>query len=117
MFKVLISMLAIIILIATGCGAKVGPEARSVSITISATGRTDSSGKVEHKVTLKNNSDKTLVRGSYHIRSVDISGTGLGFDAVYPKDVRPGGTRIADVWLKRPPTSRVTGEWISAKFK
>ena len=37
------------------------------------------------------------------IYSKDISGALLTSDAVYPKDVKPGATRTATVWMKMPP--------------
>ena len=51
------------------------------------------------------------------IYSKDISGALLTSDAVYPKDVKPGATKTATVWMKMPPGAEVCGKWVSVKFK
>ena len=92
-------------------------EVSYVDVSRSTGGGIDSRGRVGVIVTLTNNSNKTLVSGSYSITSFDVSGRVLSSDAVYPKNVRPGGSRTAKVWLKLPVGAKIQGEWQRAKFR
>lgn len=92
-------------------------EINYVDISRSTGGGIDSKGRVGVIITLTNNSNKTLVKGSYSIRSVDVSGRLLSSDCAYPENVRPGGSRTATVWLKLPVGAKIQGEWLRAKFR
>ena len=98
-------------------GSNLPPETSYVDISRSTGGGIDSRGRVGVIVTLTNNSNKTLVSGSYSITSFDVSGRVLSSDAVYPKNVRPGGSRTAKVWLKLPVGAKIQGKWQRAKFR
>ena len=93
------------------------PETSYVDISRSTGGGIDSSGRVGVIITLTNNSNKTLVSGSYSITSFDVSGRVLSSDCAYPKNVRPGGSRTATVWLKLPVGAKIQGKWQRAKFR
>ena len=113
---IFLALLIVFLFSVVGCG-ELPDEIKDVSVGVSEGFRTDSRGRVQHTVTIKNNSDKTLVKGSYSIMSVDISGKMLSSDRVYPKNIRPGGYGIADVWLDLSGNASVHGEWLSARFK
>ena len=113
---IFLALLIVFLFSVVGCG-ELPDEIKDVSVGVSEGFRTDSRGRVQHTVTIKNNSDKTLVKGSYSIMSVDISGKMLSSDRVYPENIRPGGHGIADVWLDLSGNASVRGEWRSARFK
>ena len=113
MFVIMVLLLAFISL---GC-EDIPDEVQDVIIDITRGARVDSSGRVQHTVTLTNRSDKTLTRGNYMIYSQDISGKMLSSDAIYPKDVGPNARRTATVWMELPAGAKVCGEWVSAKFE
>ena len=116
--KFLVVIMILVLMVGlVGCLGIIDVEVANVSIGIAKLGRMDSKGRVEYMVTLKNNSKKTLVQGNYMIYSKDISGALLTSDAVYPKDVKPGATRTATVWMKMPPGAEVCGKWLSVKYK
>ncbi len=92
-------------------------EVSYVDVSRSTGGGIDSRGRVGVIITLTNNSNKTLVSGSYSINSVDVSGRVLSSDCAYPKNVRPGGSRTATVWLKLPVGAKIQGKWQRAKFR
>lgn len=98
-------------------GSNLPPEISYVDISRSTGGGIDSRGRVGVIITLTNNSNKTLVKGSYSIRAVDVSGRLLSSDCAYPENVRPGGSRTATVWMKLPVGAKLQGEWLSAKFR
>lgn len=100
-----------------GGSSNLPPETNYVDISRSTGGGIDSSGRVGVIITLTNNSNKTLVKGSYSIRAVDVSGRLLSSDCAYPENVRPGGSRTATVWMKLPVGAKLQGEWLSAKFR
>lgn len=100
-----------------GCGDYVDDEVENVSVSLGRTGKTDSRGRVEHVLTIRNNSEKTLKSGSILVYSEDVSGRLLNSDAAYPKNVRPGSTRTASIWLEVPATASVYAKWQSARFE
>lgn len=58
--------------------------------------------KGENKVVVfvKNNSDKTYSDGHIQVTSLDIDGSHLGFDGMFPNDLEPGKNAYGITWLK-----------------
>ena len=106
----------IIALAFTLLGCELPDEVNDVSVSISRGLRTDSRGRIQHTVTIRNNSDKTLESGSFKVYSVDVSGRQLSYDGIYPENIRPNGSGVANVWLEVPSGASVRGEWVRAKF-
>lgn len=92
-------------------------EVSCVDVSRSTGGGIDSRGRTGVVITLTNNSNKTLVSGSYSISSVDVSGRVLSSDCAYPKNIRPGGSQTATVWMKLPANAKLQGKWQRAKFR
>ena len=101
----------------SGGSGNLPPEINYIDVSRSTGYGIDSRGRVGVRITLTNNSNKTLVKGSYSISSFDVSGRVLSSDCAYPENVRPGGSRTATVWMKLPVGAKIKGEWRSAKFR
>jgi hypothetical protein len=112
----LLSLILLLMFAVVGC-SELPEEIDDVSVNVTRGFRTDSRGRVQYTVTIRNNSDKTLESGSFKIYSVDISGRQLSYDGIYPENIRPNGSRTATVWLEMPSTASVQGEWLSARFE
>ncbi len=114
MRKVCLLIIMFSLIVAVGCGG-LPEEVRDMEVTANQGARVDTRGRVQVTVRIRNNSDKTLVSGSYSIYSKDVSGRVLSFDAIYPRDIRPRSSKSATVWMD--PRGTLRGEWKRAHFR
>ena len=91
-------------------------EVSYVDVSRSTGGGIDSRGRTGVVITLTNNSNKTLVSGSYSISSVDVSGRVLS-SGVLTKNIRPGGSQTATGLDEVAGKRKTSKPIIKAKFR
>lgn len=74
--------------------------------------------KGERKIVLwiENNSDKTFT-GSITVKSLDVDGSMLSWDVVYPENLQPGKKTFAILWFKVWPGGSIQYDISKAEFK